>query len=466
MATMTATMTETMRETKEAEACSDSGSAPSVGKDVSLSSLTELKEDKARMPPFASLALLHYFLVLVTVNLVITIPTANEYAERLGAGRLFAGLMIGIMPIVGIAGNLFNQKLLSFLPFKHIWILCVLFNVLGCVLYALAGLMRFKWTLLIARGIMGFFSAFSLPSIYVSRTVGMERRSEVLFYFSAFLTLGCAIGPALAAMLEASMKFIKINNLVLDSDTIPGWFMAVLYLFFAGKLVLFFQDLPRDSIVATPEVEGRTLRSPRSPKTPPMSLQKMAAACACFWQLFVASTVTTGVEVYTINVAREGMGWSIASAAWYVALIMLVSGVVNLSLGKIIHCMSCSDVVGLLAGEALACVGCLFLFNFDVDSPTVRVSLLTVGLVLVLVTQSFARALALSICSKIVPAESINTIMTTATIFMSIGRGGGSIICSVLSADSFAPVLLGLFSVTLAMTLATRKCMKPDVKAS
>ena len=28
------------------------------------------------------------------------------------------------------------------------------------------------------------------------------------------------------------MKFIKINNLILDSDTIPGWFCAFLYLLF------------------------------------------------------------------------------------------------------------------------------------------------------------------------------------------------------------------------------------------
>ena len=48
----------------------------------------------------------------------------------------------------------------------------------------------------------------------------------------------------------------------------------------------------------------------------------------------------------------------------------------------------------------------------------------------------------------------------------SLGRGGGSIVCSILSPDSFAPVLLGLFVVCLVSTLATRKFMKPDVKAN
>ncbi|CAE7391027.1 unnamed protein product [Symbiodinium pilosum] len=456
MATVTTTTTET-------ETSSDLSSQVSQGKEVSRCTDALPLDDKERMPPTMSLVLIHYFLVLTTVNLVIAIPTANDYAERLGAGRLFAGVMLGALPLVAIAGNVFNQKLFACLTFKQIWTLCCLVTVLGSVLYALAGLMRFKWTLLISRSLMGFCCAFSLPGIYVSHTVGMKRRSEILFYFSACLTLGCAVGPALAAMLEESMKYIKINNLVLDSDTVPGWFMAVLYLLFTAKLVVFFKDLPRDALAAAPE--GRTLRSPKSAGMG-LSLEKGAAACACFWQLMVASAVTTGVEVYTINVTRQTLGWSTANAAWFVALIMLISGVANLSLGKVVRVMACTDMMGLLLGDIIACFSCLFLFNFDLNSPSLQVSLLCVGLVSVLVTQGLTRALALSICSKLVPTESINAIMTMATIFMSLGRGGGSIVCSVLDPDSFAPVLLALFTTTLLLSSATRKHMKPHIKAS
>lgn len=176
--------------------------------------------------------------------------------------------------------------------------------------------------------------------------------------------------------------------------------------------------------------------------------------------------MTTGVEVYAISTTRSTLGWSISGAAWFVALIMLVAGVINLSLGKVIRTMACGDVPGLLAGELLACASCIFLFNFDVDSPSLQVSLLTLGLVSVLITQGFARALALSICSKMVPSESINGMMTSAAIFMGLGRGGGAIVCSALSPDSFAPVLLALFVVTLALSVATRKHMRPDMKAS
>ncbi|CAK8993116.1 unnamed protein product [Durusdinium trenchii] len=453
------TMVQTSTETSTCSSCGSFGSFESEVKEEQ-----PCLEDKARMPPVSSLLLIHYFLILCTVNLVITIPTANEYAERLGAGRLFAGLMIGCLPILSIAGNLCNQKLFACLPFKTIWVICSLGTVLGSVLYALAGLMRFKWTLLISRGLMGFFSAFSLPGIYVSHTVGVERRSEVLFYFSAVLQLGCAAGPALAAMLEASMKFIKINNLVLDSDTIPGWFMAAAYLFFTVKIILCLKDLPPNVLTREVTSGGRTLESPKTKNR--MKMSTMAAACAMFWQLFVSSAVITGVEVYTINVARHHMGWSIESSAWFVAILMLISGVFNLSLGKVIQCMAFNDITGLLMGTFVACLSCVFLFNFDLDSQSWKVSLLSFGLISVLVTNGLTRALALSICSKLVPAEAVNSIMTWATVAMSLGRGGGSIICAVLNPDSFAPVLLGLFAVTLMFSWATRKYMKPDMKAS
>eukprot|EP00913_Durusdinium_trenchii_P014724 g13813.t1 len=160
------------------------------------------------------------------------------------------------------------------------------------------------------------------------------------------------------------------------------------------------------------------------------------------------------------------MGWSIESSAWFVAILMLISGVFNLSLGKVIQCMAFNDITGLLMGTFVACLSCVFLFNFDLDSQSWKVSLLSFGLISVLVTNGLTRALALStlaekalrcICSKLVPAEAVNSIMTWATVAMSLGRGGGSIICAVLNPDSFAPVLLGLFAVTLMFSWATRK---------
>lgn len=53
-----------------------------------------------------------------------------------------------------------------------------------------------------------------------------------------------------------------------------------------------------------------------------------------------------------------------------VAILMLISGVFNLSLGKVIQCMAFNDITGLLMGTFVACLSCVFLFNFDLDSQS------------------------------------------------------------------------------------------------
>eukprot|EP00449_Zooxanthella_nutricula_P032683 CAMPEP_0198490242 /NCGR_PEP_ID=MMETSP1462-20131121/1986_1 /TAXON_ID=1333877 /ORGANISM="Brandtodinium nutriculum, Strain RCC3387" /LENGTH=98 /DNA_ID=CAMNT_0044218783 /DNA_START=1 /DNA_END=293 /DNA_ORIENTATION=- len=74
----------------------------------------------------------------------------------------------------------------------------------------------------------------------------MKRRSEVILYYSATNTLGYAAGPALAALLEYFIKSIRIHNLVLDSDTAPGWCMALVSSAFLVLVVLLFEDMPME----------------------------------------------------------------------------------------------------------------------------------------------------------------------------------------------------------------------------
>ena len=71
-------------------------------------SKTQALDSKQRMPPLMSLVVVHYFLLLSVVGIVIIIPTASEYAERLGGSQLFAGLTIGTFPIMSrLASSVF-----------------------------------------------------------------------------------------------------------------------------------------------------------------------------------------------------------------------------------------------------------------------------------------------------------------------------------------------------------------------
>merc|ERR1712187_1085534 len=99
---------------------------------------------------------------------------------------------------------------------------------MGNVLYALAALTRSMYVILIARALIGVSSGSLLITRYVADTVGTKRRSEIMFYISAITALGYSLGPALAALLDVFVKEIRVENLILDSDTAPGWLLAIL----------------------------------------------------------------------------------------------------------------------------------------------------------------------------------------------------------------------------------------------
>ena len=48
--------------------------------------------------------------------------------------------------------------------------------------------------------------------------------------------------PLMASLLEVFLKELRIDDLVLDSDTIPGWFMAFAYFIYMLLVVFFFVD--------------------------------------------------------------------------------------------------------------------------------------------------------------------------------------------------------------------------------
>merc|ERR1711957_689593 len=56
---------------------------PSASESTAASTMTS----SSKMPPLSSLAVILYVGMLIGINLVIVIPTADDYAQRLGAGQ-------------------------------------------------------------------------------------------------------------------------------------------------------------------------------------------------------------------------------------------------------------------------------------------------------------------------------------------------------------------------------------------
>ena len=66
------------------------------------------------MPQGASLHLIYMLMVLLVLNVEIVVPTADQYAHRLGASESFSGLVIALTPfwqgILGVPLNYFMLR--------------------------------------------------------------------------------------------------------------------------------------------------------------------------------------------------------------------------------------------------------------------------------------------------------------------------------------------------------------------
>jgi hypothetical protein len=414
--------------------------------------------DAHRMPPGASLALMLYLSFLCGVNLVIVIPTADEYAHRLGGGQLFSGVMISGLPFMGIPGNVVSQLLLRWVPFKALILLLGLGTILGNVLYALAGLMRFKWSLLAARCLIGLCSSIGLTGLYIGLTVGLQRRSEVILYLSTLMYLAYAVGPVLTVALDELLRYAGISSSAFDADTAPGWFMGFVYLLFMLKVMLFFEDLPMES--TRPKV-----RQPKMKEDTSSDRLSAIACCASFWYACVSCLVISGIEVYTVNVAQHYWGWNMAARSWLLAGLMLCSGLINLAMGRLTQRLSRSDRTALLGTSLLGCVSCTLLFNFNLDALSAKVAVLSIGLTLLLTLSGLIRAYGSAASTKLVPMHKKASMNLWTNCCMGVGRGAGAIIGNVLEPNSFFPVVVSLYSMTALISVVSHAHMKPSEKA-
>jgi len=296
--------------------------------------------------------------------------------------------------------------------------------------------------------------------LYFSLTVGMQQRSKAILYFSAMNTLGFALGPALASALDAFLESIRVHNLALDSDTAPGWMMAALYVLFMVKVVLLLEDLPLHVTAPT---------HPAKPDSAGSGGERIpiAASCVAFWYCFMAGIVITTAEVYAVNVAQHELGWSTVKSGLVLAGLMLISGSASMVVGKLTQRFLRSDRAAALGSSLLGSVACALLFAFWLDIEVEeQVTMLGVGLLLIVTLAGVIRGFGLAICSKMAPVHLKGFMNSWAILFLMLGRGGGGILGALLQPGTFAPVMLGIFVLSLLISIALYGRLKAGAQAS
>ncbi|KFK40549.1 major facilitator superfamily with spx domain-containing protein [Arabis alpina] len=179
---------------------------------------------------------------LYMVNTYIIVPTADDYSMSLGAAATVCGVVIGSMAVAQVFSSVYfsawsNKSYFKPLVFSSI----ALF--IGNLMYALAYDANSIALLLLGRLCCGLGSARAVNRRYISDCVPLRIRMQASAGFVSASALGMACGPALAGLLQ--VKF-KIYKLTFNQSTLPGWVMAVAWLFYLVWLCISFKEPLRD----------------------------------------------------------------------------------------------------------------------------------------------------------------------------------------------------------------------------
>ncbi|KAK1436196.1 hypothetical protein QVD17_01974 [Tagetes erecta] len=175
---------------------------------------------------------------LYMVNTYIIVPTADDYSMSLGAAATVCGVVIGAMAVAQIFSSVYfsawsNKSYFKPLVFSSI----VLF--VGNVMYALAYDFDSITVLLLGRLFCGLGSARAVNRRYISDCVPLKIRMQASAGFVSASALGMACGPAIAGLLQVKFKIYRIT---INQNTIPGWVMAVAWVFYLIWLSISFKE--------------------------------------------------------------------------------------------------------------------------------------------------------------------------------------------------------------------------------
>ncbi|PKA60090.1 SPX domain-containing membrane protein [Apostasia shenzhenica] len=179
---------------------------------------------------------------LYMVNTYIIVPTADDYALSLGAAATVCGVIIGSMAVAQVFSSVYfsawsNRSYFKPLVFSSIMLL------IGNTFYAMAYDVRSLPVLLIGRLLCGLGSARAVNRRYISDCVPLKIRMKASAAFVSASALGMACGPALAGLLQTRFK---IYSITFNRNTLPGWVMAISWLFYLLWLWLSFKEPSHD----------------------------------------------------------------------------------------------------------------------------------------------------------------------------------------------------------------------------
>ena len=388
----------------------------------------------------------------------IVVPTADQYAKRLGASESFSGLIIALTPVSqGIIGVPINYAMLSRnISMKSIIIIMVAGSILGNVLYALAGLMHSKIIILVSRMIIGICQCQLAGPIYIARAVGVKKRTKVMFLYSTMAAVAFFGAPLIAALLEIFVKDLRIQDLVLNSDTIPGWCMAVLYFIYMLMVVFFFEDAQDVESTASPAGETDANEEAQDSLCRPGFL-------ICLLASFISPMTTTMCTVFFVKLAEQAWDLSVSATSLWLAAAMVVVAAMSFLSSFVTPYIE--DRNGLLLSCLLACISATLTYHIGHDWSTASITVFVLGFLLMQSCSGVVKNYGYALVPKIVAPHLKDAAGTVNMVVLQLGRGTGAQLGAMMNTTSFAASQVGSYFLVAMLLFMFRAQLKQHAKA-
>jgi Major Facilitator Superfamily len=196
---------------------------------------------------------------LYCMNYYIVEPSSTMYVNRLGAHDALSGTLIGMLPLAAFVSSI-PYSMWTNRSFRHPFLMSCLMLILGNLMYSIADQFQQVWIALLGRFICGLGAPKCIIRRYMADTTPVSLRTSVNAGFGMVVAAGSAMGPAMAIVLNKIEYTTYVHGLgivTLNGLTLPGYFMACLWLTFGVIVLLTFEEPDRQGLKEQQVLEAR-----------------------------------------------------------------------------------------------------------------------------------------------------------------------------------------------------------------
>lgn len=210
--------------------------------------------DSARFSSHTMGLYLNLFMSFVYLaNQYVVAPTSGQYAKLLGMTPAMGGIIIGLCPAAALVSSLF-YSMWSNVSFKQPILMCIACEILGNLSYAMALQYNSPFLILLGRLLTGFGGPRVITRRYIADHVPQDRRLLASSQFVTVSAMGLACGPLISSLVARSGVSFQWNVhsiwggegdmaiLWYQTETAPGWIMAVLWLLALVVTIVYFHE--------------------------------------------------------------------------------------------------------------------------------------------------------------------------------------------------------------------------------